>query len=327
VELFLSVIIPAFNIEDYITDAIRSIQAQRIPEVEIIVIDDTSTDRTAAAIRPLEVDKRLRFITNSREAHGPSGCRNTGLRIARGKYIGFLDGDDLWHPEKARRHIEVMESQPGIDLTFSRWRTIDEEGHDTGRISRVQRKKYFQIEDLLKENLVGGASNVICRKSALDKVGLFDLSLRAAVDLDLWLRIARLRERNICFINDVLTEYRLREGQITKDWRRMAENWEIVFDRLRAEMPERVAEVERMARANHLRYRSYLAYEAGDFASSRKLLAQAFAMRSASLLADSRTWITTGAVLGSLLPEPFHKRLASMVKGLRARFFARRTLK
>jgi glycosyltransferase involved in cell wall biosynthesis len=324
-EPFLSVIIPAFNIEHYITDAICSIQVQSIPEVEIIVIDDNSTDRTANAIRAIKGDKRLRFITNPREARGPSGSRNTGLRIARGKYIGFLDGDDLWHPEKARRHIEVMERHTGIDLTFSRWRTIDEHGHDTGRVSWAPRKQYFQVEDLLKENLIGGSSNVICRKSAIDEAGLFDLSLRAAVDLDLWLRIARLRERNICFIDDVLTEYRLREGQITKDWQRMAENWEIVFERLRAEMPERVARVERVARANHLRYRAYLAYEAGDFASSRKLLGQAFAMRSPSLWVDHRTWITTGAVLGSFLPNPLHKGLASMAKALRAWLFARRT--
>ena len=120
-EPLLSVIVPAFNIEAYIAEAIRSIQKQSLEALEIIVIDDNSTDGTADAVRAFEGDKRLRFLENSLDARGPSGSRNTGLRIARGKYIGFLDGDDLWHPEKARRHIEVLGRQPEIDLTFSRW--------------------------------------------------------------------------------------------------------------------------------------------------------------------------------------------------------------
>jgi len=103
----------------------------------------------------------------------------------------------------------------------------------------------------------------------------------------------------------------------------MAANWEIVAGRLRAEMPERVGRVEREARARHLRYRSYLAYEAGDFAASRTLLVQAFAAMSPQLLADRRTWITTPAVLGSLLPESLHRRLAGMVKGVRSRLSAK----
>ena len=76
-----------------------------------------------------------------------------------------------------------MEHRPDIDLTFSRWRTTDERGVDTGRVSRPPRKHRFQIEDLLKDNMIGGSSNVICRKQAIDRAGSFDVTLRAAVDL------------------------------------------------------------------------------------------------------------------------------------------------
>ena len=112
-----------------------------------------------------------------------------------------------------------------------------------------------------------------------------------------------------------------RSRRIGGAWQR---DWEIVVGRLRAEVPERVKRVELEARANHLRYRSYLAYEAGDFISSRKLLVQAFAAMSPQLLADRRTWITTAAVIGSLLPESLHKKLAGTVKGLRSRLSAKR---
>lgn len=128
------------------------------------------------------------------------------------------------------------------------------------------------MEDFLKENVVGGSSNLICRARAIELVGHFDASLKAAVDLDLWLRIAKLRDGKICFIDEVSTFYRLREEKIKKDWKRMAQNWEVVLAMLRSQMPELVVCVEREARAKHLRYRSYLGYEARGLAASCKLL-------------------------------------------------------
>jgi glycosyltransferase involved in cell wall biosynthesis len=319
----ISVIIPAFNVEDYIAEAIRSVQVQTMENLEIIVIDDSSNDGTRRIVENFTCDPRVRLVLNRRANGGTSGARNAGLEVASGQYIGFLDGDDMWHPAKVQRHLSQMECQPDIDLTFSRWSTMDERGIDTGRVTRPPRKRRFQMEDLLKENIVGGSSNVICRKLAIERAGVFDVSLKAAVDLDLWLRISRLRDGNICFIDDVLTFYRLRAGQITKDWKRMAQNWEVVVARLRSEMPERVASVEKEARAKHLRYRSYLAYEAGDFAASRKLLWQAFFFGSLPLFADRRTWITAAAVLGSIMPGYMHQPLAAGVKALRARFFGK----
>ena len=99
----------------------------------------------------------------------------------------------------------------------------------------------------------------------------------------------------------------------------MARNWEIVVAKMRARMPERVQRVENEARAKHLRYRAYLAYEAGDFPASRQLLWQAFACLAPPLLADGRTWITAAAVLGSFLPASMHLALAKGAKALRAR--------
>lgn len=320
----ISIIIPAFNVEPYLAEAIASAQAQTIKEVEILVIDDSSSDGTLRVAESFTSDPRVKVLMNPASNRGTSGARNTGLRAATGRYFGFLDGDDIWHREKAQRHVEVMERNAQIDLTFSRWATVDEHGTHTGRVTKPPRKDRFQMEDLLKENFVGGSSNVICRAQAIHKTGFFDQSLQAAVDLDLWLRISRLCDGNICFINDVLTFYRLREGQITKDWKRMAKNWELVLEKTRREMPDRVAGVEREARAKHLRYRSYLAYESGDFAASRKLFWKAFFSGSLPLFADRRTWVTAAAVLGSAMPAPLHHKLANGAKRLRAQRFSMR---
>ena len=314
----LSIIIPAFNVEQFIEQAICSAQNQTLKDIEIIVVDDNSTDGTRTVIEALTItDSRIRIIANTQLNAGQCGARNAGLWAATGFYTGFLDGDDYWHPKKAASHIAFMEQHPEVDLTFSRWSVIDETGRETGRVTDAPRKRTLNLEDLLVENVVGGASNVICRTVARVTAGDFDLTLKAAVDLDLWLRIARLRNGNISFINEVLTFYRLREGQITKDWKRMADNWDIIFDRLRAEMPDRILPIENEAKAKHLRYRSYLAYEAGEFPAARQQLVAAFKRGGLSLLADRRTWITAAAVLATILPEHFHKAIADAARTVR----------
>ena len=92
----ISIIVPAFNVEDYIAEAIRSAQSQTIENLEIIVIDDSSTDQTRSIVESFVSDERVKLIQNSAANGGTSGARNAGLQIARGKYIGFLDGDDAW---------------------------------------------------------------------------------------------------------------------------------------------------------------------------------------------------------------------------------------
>jgi hypothetical protein len=99
----------------------------------------------------------------------------------------------------------------------------------------------------------------------------------------------------------------------------MAENWDVVFERLRAESPDRIVPIENEAKAKHLRYRSYLAYESCDFIAARQQLLAAFARRSLPLLADRRTWITAAAVLGTLLPARLHEAIADTARAARSR--------
>jgi hypothetical protein len=107
----------------------------------------------------------------------------------------------------------------------------------------------------------------------------------------------------------------------------MAPNWEIVVAMLRSQMPELVVRLEKEARAKHLRYRSYLGYEARGFASSCKLLWQAFSSSSLPLLADRRAWITASAVFASIMPDRVHIPLATVVKTLRARALGKQPIR
>ena len=246
----ISIIVPAYNVERYIGDAIRSALAQTGVQFEVVVVEDGSSDRTAEAIARVGPDPHLLVIQQGNR--GPSGARNTALDAARGRYIGFLDGDDLWEPPKAARHVALMDARPELDLTYSWWRTIDAAGRDTGRTNRTRVEdlpKGATFAGLLVENFTGTASTVVCRRSALEAAGSFDDRLRSNVDLDLWLRVAAQREGNIGLIGEILTDYRVHGAQITGSWRRMMTGWEKVLEKARTVAPEQVTAVEPLARA------------------------------------------------------------------------------
>jgi glycosyltransferase involved in cell wall biosynthesis len=316
----LSIIIPAFNVEDYVTESIESVLAQSFKDLEVIVIDDGSTDQTREVLNQFSDNPRVKVI--AQQNRGPSGSRNSGIRIAQGKYIGFLDADDRWAANKAQRHFEEMESHPEIDLTFSWWRIIDEKGRDTGRRGQPS-KLMLKLEDLILENSTGTGSTLFARKEAIDAIHGFDDNLRAAVDLDLLLRIAQLRDDNILCIPEILTDYRMREGQITQDWNRMARNWEKVIAKVREKAPERLASVETLARFRQFRYYAYIAYQTGDITAARHCLRKALFLQPGRLLYERRNWMTTLAILSTYLPESCYRWLEQRVKKIRARRFDR----
>lgn len=309
----LSVIITAYNEGDYLREAVRSVQRQTLSNLEIILVDDGSTGRTREVVESLNGEPRLQIIRQKNQ--GPSAARNAGLKLARGKYVGFLDGDDLWAPDKAASQVAIMEEDPQVDLTFAWWRVVDEQGKDTGRRGKPN-KQEIQLEDLIRRNLLGSTSNVIARKEALFQAGLFDPSLRAAEDMEFWIRVARLREGNLGGIPRVLLDYRLRSGQLSKNWQKMLEDWERVLAKIRTLEPQRVAAVEYEARAISNRYISYLAYEAEDYPTARTFLYRALRMKPGFLL-DRGSWFTIAGVMCTLLPEAIHRPLARSVTGLR----------
>jgi glycosyltransferase involved in cell wall biosynthesis len=309
----LSVVIPAFNVEKYILSAIQSVLDQTYKDLEVIVVNDGSTDSTAEVAASVQ-DKRLKII--SQENTGLPGARNAGIRVAQGKYVGFVDGDDFWYPPKAAIHIEVLEKYPDIDLTFSWWKVVNEFSGDTGRFGNIPQNRIGLEELLLRNN--ANTSTVIARKEILEKAGFFDQTLTSLEDIDLWLRIARLKPKNFFCIQRILSAYRMRPGQMSKDWQRMLENWERVLNKIKMLEPERVSKVEYESRARFNRYLAYLAYEAHDYSSARRFLYQALTMRP-DLFFDRQAWFTIAAVVCTFLPKKIHLSLAASVKNLRSK--------
>jgi glycosyltransferase involved in cell wall biosynthesis len=181
----VSVVIPVFNRPGAVRRAIQSVLTQTVHDVEILVVDDASTDDTPAAVLAFE-DPRIRLVRHDRKCGG-SAARNTGIRASSAPYVAFLDSDDQWLPAKLERQLEVFErSSERLALVYTGAEWVFGDGSVSYRIPRPQ---IDLARALLTENVIGETSLGIVRRSALDAIGGFDESLPSCQDMDLWLRI------------------------------------------------------------------------------------------------------------------------------------------
>jgi glycosyltransferase involved in cell wall biosynthesis len=302
----LSVVITAFNVAAYIGDALQSALNQTLRHIEVIVVDDGSTDGTLAVIRSIH-DPRIRLVARSHA--GEIAAFNAAIALAQGEFIAFLDGDDVWHPDKLAQHVRFLKDHPEIDLTFSWSRIIDENGTETGLTSRPWRGS-LSFSQLLTDNVIGNGSSVVLRREPFLKIMPFDGALESCYDFDVFLRFALLRPANIACVPACLTYYRRRSGQITRDIDRMERGWNLVLERMMRLAPRETARVAAAARSNMARFYAYLAYENGNYFKAWAYLYRGFREAPLRFFLDLRNWKMTAATLSAtLLPAQWHKRL------------------
>jgi len=179
----VSVIISTHNRREFVREAIESVLKQDFADYEIIVVDDGSTDGTEEALR---ASKDITYCYQ--ENRGVSGARNQGLKIARGKFISFLDSDDLWTPKKLTIQTEVMEKKPEISVTYTDEIWI-RKGNRVNPKNKHRKYSGSIFEKCLPLCIIS-PSSVMLRREIFDKVGAFDEGLPVCEDYDLWLRIA-----------------------------------------------------------------------------------------------------------------------------------------
>ena len=317
----VSVVITAYNVEPFIVKSIESALGQTYSNLEIIVVDDGSKDGTDKAVEQFG-DPRVRLIR--KENGGCASARNAGVEVSRGDFISFLDGDDFWLPNKIERELKCIESHPHADLVFSLSLIVDEQGESLG-ILKFNTQRSFSFEDLLVENPVGNGSAVLIKKETLDQVGLFDESLPASSDTDMWLRIAKLKNENFICLPQIFTCYRRRSSQTTSDYRRMEKSYELILAKARLIAPNVSRGLERRSRFNANRYHAYIAYEEGDLKAARWQLLRSFMSAPVSFLLTTRSWLLAlGMASKSFLPNSMHSKLVAVFLSLRSRHSAAR---
>jgi glycosyltransferase involved in cell wall biosynthesis len=208
-ESLVSVIIPTYNRLPLLGEALESALAQTHPNLEIIVVDDGSTDGTNAYVQGLESD-RIRYVFQENRGH-PGAARNVGLRMARGEYVAFLDSDDVWLPEKIERQLAVLEADPELDLVATDFFELPPNRRKTAL--GLKKPKLVDFRELLRDCPIQNSS-VLMRKEVADSIGLQDETLRTCEDYEYWLRVLRRREHSAVIMDEPLTVYRRHVGNI-----------------------------------------------------------------------------------------------------------------
>jgi glycosyltransferase involved in cell wall biosynthesis len=183
----ISIVIPTYNHQEYIGQAIQSVLEQTYQNYEIIVIDDGSQDNTREVVA--KFGDRVRYIWQKNQ--GLSGARNTGIKISAGKYIGLLDSDDLYEPDFLVTLIQILDNNPQIDAVYCSARTVDKENRNLPQIigKALPPDKFHAA--LLKGGFFPPSCMVAHSYCYKSENRLFDESLRRVEDLDLWLKFAQ----------------------------------------------------------------------------------------------------------------------------------------
>lgn len=205
----VSVIIPSYNREDTIERSVRSVLNQTYKDLEVIVVDDCSTDNTEAVVKSIQ-DSRVRYFCLEKNS-GACAARNKGIEISRGDIIAFQDSDDEWRPEKLEKQLKTMEDFDS-DVCFCQTRDYDyPEDHsilvpyNIGPTGLVSYK-------ILYDKVPVGTQTIVAKKSVFDKV-TFDRSLKKAQDVEWTFRAGRIFK--FAYVNEPLVNRYLQDNSIT----------------------------------------------------------------------------------------------------------------
>jgi glycosyltransferase involved in cell wall biosynthesis len=260
----VSVVIPAYNAEATIDDTLRSVRSQTHEHLEIIVVDDGSTDRTTSVVKAhAAIDNRVSLI--AQENAGVAAARNAGWQSARSDYIAFVDADDLWAPCKIERQLDlILSGGPQVGLVYTWWALIDEHNRIRCKV-RGRDIAGDVLEQTLMGNFIGHASSPLIRRQALVEAGGFDSGLREAgihgcEDMLIYHRIAR--RFHFGLVPDHLTGYRVASGRMSSDRPRMLRSFQLVADEMKLGHPEGAEKVDRGTRM-------YLIFLIGEALTSR----------------------------------------------------------
>ncbi|MBF0340145.1 MAG: glycosyltransferase family 2 protein [Magnetococcales bacterium] len=214
VEHDISVVIPVYNGADHVLATLESVACQTVKPLEVIVVDDGSTDQTCAIVEVFAKDNPGLNVRLIRSAHqGPGATRNVGIAAARGHWLAFLDSDDLWYPEKLSKISEYREKHRDVNFFCHNeiHRRFDKSIGILDFGAGFRHDESLPVQ-LFKNNFFS-TSAIVCEKRLVVDAGMFDVTLPNAQDYELWLRMSP--GIRVLFVKDILGEYVDRSGNIT----------------------------------------------------------------------------------------------------------------
>ena len=218
----VSIIMPAYNCERFIKESIDSVIAQTYSNWELLIVDDCSTDDTEAIVATYN-DPRIHYQRNTHNS-GAAETRNNALRVAKGRYIAFLDSDDLWQSDKLEKQIAFME-QNNYAFTYSDYQIIHEDGSPLHKILHMPSSLTYH--QYLRNTAIGCLTVVIDK----EKTGYFEMpNIKSSHDMALWLLIMK-RGFKAYALHECLASYRLvATSNTAKKWKAAQDVWRVYRD-------------------------------------------------------------------------------------------------
>lgn len=250
----VSIIIAAYNSETTINETIESVLKQTLTDLEVIVIDDGSTDNTCQKIRAIN-DSRVKLFPY--ENGGVAKARNRGIAKAEGKYIAFLDHDDLWTPNKLEDQVSALEKSPDAGVAYS-WTIYMYSEENPVRYVKSP-PVYFQgnvYGQILLYNFVGSGSNLLARKEAVQSVGEFDAAPLSNEDWDYYIRLAA--QWSFVVVPQYHIIYRHTANSMSSQVQRLERGGTILVEKAYQTAPDNLQAQKNQSLCNHYLYCSEL---------------------------------------------------------------------
>jgi len=298
----VSIIIPAYNAERFIGETLRSVLLQTYQNIEIVVVDDGSTDDTATIVRQFtEQDQRIILIQQPNA--GVAAARNCAIKNSHGEFVAPIDSDDLWYPHKIEKQVErILHASADTGLVYTWSAHIDEEGCLTGGYNAGDREGSVLI-DLVYRDFIGNGSVPLIRRTCLDVVGGYNKSLRdrGAQGCEDWELALRVAERyKFLVVAEFLVGYRQAFGSMSSLGIAMEQSYHLTAATIKQNHPEIPRAVYKWSRAEFFYYLAQGARQGGEQWRALTYILKAAILDPKTILKRDRFFRSTVAILLSI---------------------------
>ncbi len=309
---YFSIIIPAYNAIKYLPETLESVLKQTFTDFEVVIIDDGSDDNIIEWATGIK-DSRVKLI--SQENQGVAAARNLGINQTIGKYIAFIDADDLWEVSKLEKQFHCLQNNPSVGLVHTEMMLIDDNSQSLGRkfTSNVEGNA---LKQLLEKNTIV-TSSVIVNRNCLETVGNFDRNLTSSEDWELWVRIAA--HYPIALVKEPLVFYRQHANNTTKNWQMLEQdlrNIEQVFK----SVPQELSDLKQQTYANANIYLAWKALQTDYCQQAAYFRNQSIKHNPKIILSSQLIRLSLAIALLQIFGKDGFSRIQSWIYKIRRRF-------
>ncbi len=268
----VSVVIPNYNYAHYLREAIDSVLAQTYPEIEVIVVDDGSSDTSREVLTGYGDGVKTVFQENQ----GVSAARNNGVAASSGEFVAFLDADDSWLPSKIERQVERFRSNPALGLIHVAVNEVDADGNSLlERYEGLEGNVAGELLMLKRAGILGGGSGLMVTRKVFDEVCGFDTRLSTSADWDFFYQVSS--HYSVGFLPELLLRYRIHNTNMHANVAAMERDMRLAFEKAFASASPEISRLRRQAYGILNRTLAASYFKAGEYADFFRTAAKSVA--------------------------------------------------